>query len=205
MTPFVHLTATAMPLARPNLDTDQIIPSRFLSRDRDDGTMGDVLFRDLRFTADGVERPDFVLNRAPYRDAQIIVGERNFGCGSSREAAVWALYDYGFRAAIAPSFGDIFRNNCLKNGMLPVVLPRAAVDDLMAQLQAGPGAAVSIDLPAQIVIFPDGAAHGFDIDPFGKECLVNGVDELGYTLTLCEQISAFENRYGRTTHDLRNQ
>src|ERR1700723_2463941 len=105
MTPFVRLTETAMPLARPNLDTDQIIPSRFLSRDRDDGTMGEVLFRDLRFTADGVEKPAFILNQEPYRHAKIIVGERNFGCGSSREAAVWALYDYGFRAAIAPSFG----------------------------------------------------------------------------------------------------
>jgi len=198
MTPFISLTATAMPLARPNLDTDQIIPSRFLSRDRDDGTMGEVLFRDLRFTADGAEKPEFVLNREPYRQAKIIVGERNFGCGSSREAAVWALYDYGFRAAIAPSFGDIFRNNCFKNGMLPVVLPREAVDNLMAQLHAMPGEAVSIDLPAQIVIFPDGTTHEFDIDPFGKECLVNGVDELGYTLTLRDQIAAFENRYGRT-------
>ena len=198
MTPFVRLTETAMPLARPNLDTDQIIPSRFLSRDRDDGTMGEVLFRDLRFTADGVEKPAFILNQEPYRDAKIIVGERNFGCGSSREAAVWALYDYGFRAAIAPSFGDIFRNNCFKNGMLPVVLPRETVDKLMAQLHAIPGAAVSIDLPAQIVTLPDGTTHEFDIDPFGKECLVNGVDELGYTLTLREQIAAFENRYGRT-------
>jgi 3-isopropylmalate/(R)-2-methylmalate dehydratase small subunit len=198
MTPFVRLTETAVPLARPNLDTDQIIPSRFLSRDRDDGTMGEVLFRDLRFTADGVEKPAFILNQEPYRDAKIIVGERNFGCGSSREAAVWALYDYGFRAAIAPSFGDIFRNNCFKNGMLPVVLPRETVDKLMAQLHAIPGAAVSIDLPAQIVTLPDGTTHEFDIDPFGKECLVNGVDELGYTLTLREQIAAFENRYGRT-------
>jgi 3-isopropylmalate/(R)-2-methylmalate dehydratase small subunit len=198
MTPFTSLTVTAMPLARPNLDTDQIIPSRFLSRDRDDGTMGDVLFRDLRFTAEGVERPEFVLNQAPYRDAKIIVSERNFGCGSSREAAVWALYDYGFRAAIAPSFGDIFRNNCFKNGMLPVLLPRATVDGLIAQLQAMPGAAVRIDLPAQTVTFPDGTAHGFDIDPFGKECLVNGVDELGYTLSLRDQIAAFEKRYERT-------
>ena len=198
MTPVVRLTETAMPLARPNLDPDQIIPSRFLSRDRDDGTMGEVLFRDLRFTADGVEKPAFILNQEPYRHAKIIVGERNFGCGSSREAAVWALYDYGFRAAIAPSFGDIFRNNCFKNGMLPVVLPRETVDSLMAQLHAVPGAAVSIDLPAQIVVLPDGTTHEFDIDPFGKECLVNGVDELGYTLTLREQIAAFENRYGRT-------
>ncbi|HVE23127.1 MAG TPA: 3-isopropylmalate dehydratase small subunit [Acidocella sp.] len=198
MTPFTHLAAVAMPLARPNLDTDQIIPSRFLSRDRDDGTMGEVLFRDLRFTAEGGERPEFVLNQEPYRTAKIIVGERNFGCGSSREAAVWALYDYGFRAAIAPSFGDIFRNNCFKNGLLPVVLPREAVETLMAQFQAMPGGAVSIDLPAQIVTFPDGATHEFDIDPFGKECLVNGVDELGYTLTLRDQIAAFENRYGRT-------
>jgi 3-isopropylmalate/(R)-2-methylmalate dehydratase small subunit len=198
MTPFTHLAAAAMPLARPNLDTDQIIPSRFLSRDRDDGTMGEVLFRDLRFTAEGEERPEFVLNQAPYRDAKIIVGERNFGCGSSREAAVWALYDYGFRAAIAPSFGDIFRNNCFKNGLLPVLLPRAAVDGLIAQLHAMPGEAVRIDLPAQIVTFPDGTAHGFDIDPFGKECLVNGVDELGYTLSLRDQIAAFENHYGRT-------
>ena len=122
---------------------------------------------------------------------------RNFACGSSRESAVWALFDGGFRAAIAPSFGDIFRNNGLKNGLLPVVLPTEAVNDLMAQLEARPGATVAIDLPAQTVTAPDGAVHAFEIDPFAKHCLLEGVDELAFTLGFEEEIAAFERRYGR--------
>jgi len=196
MTPFTTLDAVALPIAQPNFDTDQIIPARFLSRNRASG-LGECLFRDLRFAADGTERPDFVLNQAPFRAAQIVVGERNFGCGSSRENAVWALNDYGFRAAIAPSFGDIFRNNCLKNGMLPVVLPDDAVAGLIAQLQSDPGAEVQIDLPTQTVSLPDGSSHGFEIDPFAKHCLLNGVDELAFTLSQLDEIIAFENRYGR--------
>ena len=196
MTPFTTLEAAALPIAQPNFDTDQIIPARFLSRDRALG-LADCLFHDLRFTADGAERPDFVLNRPPFRTAQVVVGEKNFGCGSSRENAVWALHDYGFLAAIAPSFGDIFKNNCIKNGMLPVVLPAPIVTDLIAQLQAEPGAEVRIDLPSQTVVLPDGSSHGFEIDPFAKHCLLNGVDELAFTLAQVDQIAAFENRYGR--------
>lgn len=196
MTPFVRLDAVALPIARPNFDTDQIIPARFLSRDRALG-LAECLFHDLRFAPDGTERPDFVLNQPPFRCAQIVVGERNFACGSSRENAVWALHDYGFRAAIAPSFGDIFSNNSLKNGMLPVRLPADVVAGLLARLQAEPGAKVQVDLPSQTVTLPDGARHGFDVDPFAKHCLLNGVDELDFTLAQVDQIAAFEHRYGR--------
>jgi 3-isopropylmalate/(R)-2-methylmalate dehydratase small subunit len=196
MTPFTTLDAVALPIDRPNFDTDQIIPARFLSRDRQLG-LAECLFRDVRFAADGSERPEFVLNQEPYRPAKIVVGEKNFACGSSRENAVWALHDYGFRAAIAPSFGDIFKNNCIKNGMLPVVLPLATVTDLLAQLQADPGAQVAVDLPSQTVTLPDGSTHGFEIDPFAKHCLLNGVDEMAFTLSQVDEIVAFENRYGR--------
>jgi 3-isopropylmalate/(R)-2-methylmalate dehydratase small subunit len=196
MTPFVTLDAVALPIARPNFDTDQIIPARFLSRDRKLG-LAECLFRDLRFAKDGSERPEFVLNQAPFRAAQVVVGEQNFACGSSRENAVWALYDYGFRAAIAPSFGDIFKNNSIKNGLLPVQLPADVVAGLLAHLEAHPGAQVQIDLPSQTVVLPDGSSHGFDIDPFAKHCLLNGVDEIAFTLSQVDQIAAFENRYGR--------
>ena len=196
MTPFVTLEAVALPIAQPNFDTDQIIPARFLSRNRQLG-LAECLFRDIRFSADGSEKPNFLLNHDAYRPAQIVVGERNFACGSSRENAVWALYDYGFRAAIAPSFGDIFKNNCIKNGMLPVVLPAGVVAELIAQLQAAPGTQVQVDLPNQIVTLPDGSSHGFEIDPFAKHCLLNGVDEMAFTLSQVDEIVAFENRYGR--------
>ncbi|HUN47054.1 MAG TPA: 3-isopropylmalate dehydratase small subunit [Stellaceae bacterium] len=196
MTPFVSLEAAALPIAQPNFDTDQIIPARFLSRDRELG-LAECLFRDLRFAPDGSERPEFPLNKPEFRAARIVVGEKNFACGSSRENAVWALADYGFRAAIAPSFGDIFRNNCLKNGVLPVALPAAVVTGLIETLQATPGARVAIDLPSQTVTLPDGSQHRFEIDPFAKHCLLNGVDELAFTLSQVDEIAAFENRYGR--------
>ena len=152
---------------------------------------------DLRFAPDGRQREDCVLNLAPYRSARIMVAERNFGCGSSRENAVWALYDYGIRAAIAPSFGDIFNNNGLKNGLLPVVLPEAAVGEVLRQLQAAPGAEMSVDLERLVVTAPDGSEHPFEIEPFARHCLLQGVDELGYTLEHIDQIAAFERRYGR--------
>lgn len=196
MTPFIAIEAVALPIDRPNFDTDQIIPARYLSRDRALG-LAECLFRDVRFDTDGSEKPEFPLNHDPFRPAQIVVGEKNFGCGSSRENAVWALYDYGFRAAIAPSFGDIFRNNSIKNGMLPVVLPAPIVAGLLEQLQADPGARVQIDLPSQTVTLPDGQIHDFEIDPFAKHCLLNGVDEIGFTLSQVDEIVAFENRYGR--------
>jgi 3-isopropylmalate/(R)-2-methylmalate dehydratase small subunit len=196
MTPFTTLDAVALPIDRPNFDTDQIIPARFLSRDRQLG-LAECLFRDVRFAADGSERPEFPLNHDPFRPAKIVVGEKNFACGSSRENAVWALYDYGFRAAIAPSFGDIFKTNSIKNGMLPVALPADVVTGLIAQLQADPGASIQIDLPSQTVTLPDGTSHNFEIDPFAKHCLLNGVDEMAFTLAQVDQIVAFENRYGR--------
>jgi 3-isopropylmalate/(R)-2-methylmalate dehydratase small subunit len=196
MTPFVSLDAVALPIAQPNFDTDQIFPARFLSRDRELG-LAECLFRDLRFTAEGTERPEFPLNKPEFRTAEIVVGEKNFACGSSRENAVWALADYGFRAAIAPSFGDIFRTNSIKNGVLPVVLPAPVVAGLLAMLEAEPGSRIAIDLASQTVTLPDGTSHGFDIDPFAKHCLLNGVDELAFTLGQLDQIQAFENRYGR--------
>jgi 3-isopropylmalate/(R)-2-methylmalate dehydratase small subunit len=196
MTPFVTLTASALPITQPNFDTDQIIPARYLSRARELG-LAEVLFRDLRFAADGSERPEFVLNQYGFRSAQIVVGEKNFACGSSRENAVWALHDYGFRAAIAPSFGDIFRQNCIKNGMLPIALPADIITSLLADLQANPGAQIDIDLPSQRVTLPDGSTHSFEIDPFAKHCLLEGVDEMAFTLSQLDDIIAFENRYGR--------
>jgi 3-isopropylmalate/(R)-2-methylmalate dehydratase small subunit len=187
MEPFVRLDAVALPLARPNVDTDQIVPARYLQKPRTDN-FGDYLFRDVR------QDPAFAFNREAYRGARIVVAERNFGCGSSREHAVWALYDHGFRAAIAPSFGDIFASNAQKNGFLPVVLPAADVARLLAQLEAQPGARIAIDLPAQAVRAPDGRGYPFEIDAFARHCLVEGLDEISYTLTLLPAIEAFEAR-----------
>jgi 3-isopropylmalate/(R)-2-methylmalate dehydratase small subunit len=183
-----------VPIALPNFDTDQIIPARYLQKPRSDD-FGRYLFRDLRFGKDGAEEPSFVLNQPPYRPARIVVAERNFGCGSSREHAVWALYDYGFRAAIAPTFGDIFASNALKNGFLPVVLPEPAVLDMIGRLRAAPGAHIAVDLESQNVVGPDGVRHAFAIDPFPKRCLLEGLDELGYTLSQLQHIEAFERRY----------
>jgi 3-isopropylmalate/(R)-2-methylmalate dehydratase small subunit len=196
MNKFEHVDAAAVPVAQPNVDTDQIIPARFLSRPRDKG-LAECLFHDLRFDPAGTERPDFIFNQQGFRGAGVLVAERNFGCGSSRESAVWALYDYGIRAVIAPSTGDIFYNNCLKNGLVPALLPEATCNAIIAALKAAPGARVAVDLAAQTVTAPDGSTHHFDIDPFAKECLLNGLDELAYTLSQADQIAAFENRYGR--------
>jgi 3-isopropylmalate/(R)-2-methylmalate dehydratase small subunit len=197
MDAFVRLDAVAVPLPRPNIDTDQIIPARFLSRPRE-VDHGAFLFHDARrLPGSEEERPEFPLNRPEWRGARIVVGGRNFACGSSRESAVWALFDYGVRAAIATSFGDIFFNNSLKNGLLPVALPAEVVADLTAQLEARPGAAVAIDLPSQTVTAPDGSVHAFEIDAFAKHCLLEGVDELAFTLGFEDDIAAFERRYGR--------
>jgi 3-isopropylmalate/(R)-2-methylmalate dehydratase small subunit len=187
MEPFVRLDAVALPIARPNVDTDQILPARYLQKPRSDN-FGDYLFRDVR------QDPAFVFNRDEFRGARIVVAERNFGCGSSREHAVWALYDHGFRAAIAPSFGDIFASNAQKNGFLPIVLPEPVVAQLITQLEAQPGARIVVDLPAQTVRAPDGTGHAFEIDAFAKHCLVEGLDEISYTLTLLPAIEAFEAR-----------
>jgi 3-isopropylmalate/(R)-2-methylmalate dehydratase small subunit len=190
MQAFKNLDAIAAPIARPNTDTDQIVPARYLRKPRKLG-FGDYLFRDLRLDKDGRER-DFVLNKPAYRDAKILVAERNFGCGSSREAAVYALWDYGFRAVIAPSFGDIFFGNSFMNGLLLVVLPAADVAALIAALETKPGAHMQVDLAAQTVTGADGKTYRFDIDAYRKRCLLEGLDELGFTLSQRDAIAAFE-------------
>ncbi|MGE0852481.1 MAG: 3-isopropylmalate dehydratase small subunit [Hyphomicrobiaceae bacterium] len=197
MEPFKPLDAVAAPLGVPNIDTDQIIPARFLWRKRGDG-WGHLLFHDLRFDDGGTPRAEFILNRPEFRDARVVVADRNFGCGSSREHAVWALYDYGIRAVIAPSFGDIFFNNSLQNGLLPVVLPASTVDAFITALVQAPGTRIKVDLEAQCVTGSDGVPHAFEIDPFRKQCLLDGADELAFTLGLDEQIDAFEKAYERT-------
>jgi 3-isopropylmalate/(R)-2-methylmalate dehydratase small subunit len=191
MEPFTRLTAIAAPLDMANVDTDQLTPARFLTGRRADGLAG-VLLHDLRFTPDGVEIADFVLNQPAFRAARILVSGPNFGCGSSRETAAWALRDYGFKAVIAPSFGDIFHANSLKNGLLPVALPEARCKALCAALLERPGAEMTVDLAAQTVAGPDGAVDRFEIDAFAKEALLTGQDELGMTLTYLPQIEAFE-------------
>jgi 3-isopropylmalate/(R)-2-methylmalate dehydratase small subunit len=193
MKPFVRLHAVALPVAQPNVDTDQILPARYLQKLRDDD-FGQYLFRDLRHRKDGSEDPGFLLNRPAYRAARVVVAERNFACGSSREHAVWALHDYGIRAVIAPSFGDIFHTNALKNGLLPVVLPAAAVAAMLEALLAQPGSAVGVDLEAQVVTCPTGSTHEFAVDPFSRHCLLNGLDELDYTLGQVERIAEYERR-----------
>lgn len=192
---FEQIAATAMPLAQPNIDTDQIIPARFLSRARRAG-FGDALFHDLRLR-DGAPRVDFPLNQPAYQDAKIVVAERNFGCGSSREHAVWALSDYGIRAVIAPSFGDIFYANSLKNALLPVRLAQDLVLRLLQTLKDEPDARIDIDLASQSVTLPKDGLQRFEIDPYSKQCLLNGLDDLDYTLLQLEQIEAFEHRHGR--------
>jgi 3-isopropylmalate/(R)-2-methylmalate dehydratase small subunit len=193
MQAFKNLDAVAVPMARPNVDTDQIVPARYLRKPRKLG-FGDYLFRDLRLDKDGRER-DFILNKPAYRDAKILVAERNFGCGSSRESAVYALWDYGFRAVIAPSFGDIFFGNSFMNGLLLVVLPAADVAALLAALEAKPGAHMQVDLVAQTVTGADGKAYRFDIDAYRKRCLLEGLDELAFTLSQRDAIAAFEQKH----------
>jgi len=194
MEPFVKLTGVAAPLDRVNADTDQIIPKQFLKRIERTG-FGQFLFFDWRYLEDGkTPNPDFELNAPALRGAAILVTGKNFGCGSSREHAPWALLDYGFRAVIAPSFADIFYNNCFQNGILPVVLPEKQVADLMARLQADPGAEVTVDLESCRVTGPGGFAADFDVDPFRRECLLKGLDNIGLTLQHAADIDAYERR-----------
>jgi 3-isopropylmalate/(R)-2-methylmalate dehydratase small subunit len=197
MPPFTRVTATAVPIDLPNVDTDRVIPARFLRKDRSVPEYASFLFHDVRFEADGSERPEFVLNQAPYRGAKIVVAAENFGCGSSREAAVWALAAYGVRAVIAPSLGDIFHQNCFKNGLVPVILDGDAVAGLRRQLHETPGSAITVDLEAQTVTAPDGGRHRFDVDAFRKEMLLTGRDEIELTLGYEAQICEFEARHAR--------
>lgn len=194
MDPFVRLDAVALPIARPNCDTDQILPARYLQKPLADD-FGAYLFRDLRYRADGTENEAFVLNQPAYRPARIVVAKENFACGSSREHAVWALYDYGVRAVIAPSVGDIFASNASKNGLLVVLLPKETVDRMIEKIEAQPGLHVTVDLEAQTVSTPDGDTHAFSVDAYQKHCLLEGLDELGYTLTQMNRIEAFERDY----------
>ena len=196
MEPFTRLDAVAVPMPVLNVDTDQIIPARFLRKPRQDG-YGQYLFHDLRLDDGGRERPDFVLNQASYRGARVLIGDKNFGCGSSREQAVYALWDYGFRAVIAPSYGDIFYGNSLKNGFLPIVLPADATADLRGRVQRHPGSHVIVDLELQQVIGPNGGNYRFELDAFRKHCLLRGIDELDFTLGHRAEIEAFESNHGK--------
>ena len=191
MDKFVRLTAAACPVDIINLNTDQLLPARFLKRPRAEG-IGDALLRDLRFDSAGHEVADFPLNRPAWRDAKIIVGARNFGCGSSREAAAWALLRFGIRVVVAPSFADIFYGNCFKNGILPIVLPQEAVDHLMDDAKKGANARITVDLESQTVTASDGTSYAFDVDPFKKHCLLNGLDDIGLTLEKSAAIDSFE-------------
>jgi 3-isopropylmalate/(R)-2-methylmalate dehydratase small subunit len=194
MLPFVRLDAIAVPLPQGNINTDLIIPARFLRKQRAEG-FGQFLFNDLRFDEAGQEIAAFPLNHAPFRAAQMIVAGPNFGCGSSREMAVWALSDYGIRAIVAPSFGDIFFNNCVRNGLLCVVLDAHIVEDLLALLERAPGTTLTVDLAEQTVHSPTPASYPFAVDPFNKKCLLQGIDGVDYTLQFADQIAAFEARY----------
>ena len=191
MEPFRTLTGVAAPLRMINVDTDRIIPKQFLKTIRRTG-LGAHLFNDLRYTPDGAEIADFVLNREPWRRARILIAGDNFGCGSSREHAPWALLDFGIRCVIAPSFADIFYNNCFKNGILPVSLPEAAVASLLEQAEAGDNARVTVDLENETVTAPDGERIAFEIDPFRRRCLLEGLDDIGLTLRKAAASDAFE-------------
>ncbi len=194
MQPFTKVTAVAAPLELANIDTDKIIPARFLRRLREPG-YEKLAFHDIRYDADGKDRPDFVLNQAPYRNAKILVAGANFGCGSSREAAVYVMWDYGIRSVIAPSFGDIHYGNELQNGMLPVVLPDATCQKLRQQLRDQPGAQITVDLETQTVTGPDGATHRFEIDANHKERLLKGLDDIGLVMQNIKEIEAFEKKH----------
>jgi 3-isopropylmalate/(R)-2-methylmalate dehydratase small subunit len=191
MEKFTQLTGVAAPLPLINVDTDMIIPKQFLKTIKRSG-LGRNLFDEMRFDEQGNEIADFVLNRPAYREAQILVAGENFGCGSSREHAPWALLDFGIRAVIAPSYADIFFNNCFKNGILPIVLPQEQVDALMKDAEKGANARMTIDLETQTVTSSDGRVFHFEVDPFRKHCLLNGLDDIGLSLEKAAFIESFE-------------
>ena len=191
MDKFTTLTGVAAPLPMVNVDTDMIIPKQFLKTIKRTG-LGKHLFEEMRYTPAGKEIPAFVLNRMPFRNAKILMSGANFGCGSSREHAPWALMDFGIRCIIAPSFADIFQNNCFKNGMLPIVLPREQVELLMQDAQMGANAKLTIDLEKQEVIRPNGEKIPFNLDSFRKHCLLEGLDDVGLTLQKSDKIGKFE-------------
>jgi 3-isopropylmalate/(R)-2-methylmalate dehydratase small subunit len=193
MEKFTTLTGIAAPLPLANVDTDKIIPARFLKTIKRSG-LGQHLFNTLRFRPDGTEREDFVLNQEPYRKSEILIAHENFGCGSSREHAPWALLDFGIRCVIAPDFADIFHNNCFKNGILPIRLPRAVCDMLIEDARMGGNAKLTVDLERQVVVRPNGEEIHFEIDAFRKHLLLNGLDDIGQTMQHATHIDAHENR-----------
>ena len=193
MDKFTTLTGVAAPLRIANVDTDQIIPARFLKTIKRTG-LKDGLFSTHRYRADGSENPDFVLNRPAYRHATILVAEDNFGCGSSREHAPWALLDYGIRCVISTSFADIFFNNCFKNGILPIVVSPGELEMLMDDADRGANATLTVDLETQLIRGPDGGTLRFDVDPFRKHCLLNGLDDIALTLEKSGDVELYEGR-----------
>ena len=192
MEAFNQFEAIGIPIDIPNCDTDQIIPARLLRYLPEDGGYDRYLFHDLRFDGEGNEKPDFIFNQAPFRDGKIIVADINWGCGSSRENAVYALVANGIRCVVAPSFGDIHRNNCMKHGVLPVMLPTDVCEAMRARLHREPGSTLSVDLETQTVRGPDGATHAFDIQPFDKYRLQNGLDEIGITDEYRSDVERYE-------------
>ncbi|MFD1195026.1 3-isopropylmalate dehydratase small subunit [Seohaeicola saemankumensis] len=192
MEKFTKLSGIAAPMPLVNIDTDMIIPKQFLKTIKRSG-LGVNLFDEMRYDRDGKEIPDFVLNKPQYREAQILVAGDNFGCGSSREHAPWALLDFGIRCVISTSFADIFFNNCFKNGILPIVLPQEQVDLLMKDAEKGANARIEVDLEAQTVTSSDGEVFTFDVDAFKKHCLLNGLDDIGLTLEKAASIESYES------------
>ncbi|MEL6517854.1 MAG: 3-isopropylmalate dehydratase small subunit [Pseudomonadota bacterium] len=191
MDKFTTLTGIAAPMPLMNIDTDMIIPKQFLKTIKRSG-LGVNLFDEMRYDDDGNEIADFVLNQPQYREAQILVAGDNFGCGSSREHAPWALLDFGIRCVISTSFADIFYNNCFKNGILPIVLPQEDVDKLMDDASRGANAVITVDLESQTIKGPDGGTISFEVDPHRKHCLLNGLDDIGLTMEKAASIDAFE-------------
>jgi 3-isopropylmalate/(R)-2-methylmalate dehydratase small subunit len=194
MEPFKKLDGVAAPLNMINVDTDMIIPKQYLKTIHRTG-LGKALFYEMRYDEKGSENPDFVLNKPAYRKAQILVTGDNFGCGSSREHAPWALLDFGIRCVIAPSFADIFYGNCFKNGILPIKLPQSEVDKLMDDAERGANATLSVDLEKQEIHGPDGGVIRFEVDAFRKQCLLNGWDDIGLTMRAEDKIDAYEARH----------
>jgi len=191
MEKFTTLTGIAAPLPMINVDTDMIIPKQYLKTIKRTG-LGQGLFAELRYDEEGKAKPDFVLHQAPYDKAKILIAGDNFGCGSSREHAPWALLDFGFRCVIAPSFADIFYNNCFKNGILPIRLPQREIDKLLDDASRGANATITVDLENQEIRGPDGGVIHFDIDPHLKRCLIEGLDDIGLTMEKAEHIDRFE-------------
>ena len=201
MKKFTRFSSRLVPLPADNIDTDQIIPARFLKTITKAG-LGDQLFYDWRYDAEGNPRPEFILNQPRAKGAEILLAGDNFGCGSSREHAPWALTQYGFRAVISTSFADIFKGNALKNSLLPIIVPPPIHAELFAAVEKDPDYEVTVDLAAQQLILPDGRAIDFDVDPFARQCLLQGIDELGWILQQEEAIAAYEARHPATLNTL---